>query len=63
MTYQEIKTNLCKADRLALAGNVAEADALVRSMLGKGMTPNDLSSNLSPQAMRKLRAFARKGQR
>ncbi len=61
MTYEEIKTNLGKADGLALAGNVAEAYAVVRSMVGEGMTPNDLSGNLSPQAMRKLRAFERKG--
>jgi hypothetical protein len=61
MNYQKIKTNLMQADRLALGGQVAQAHALIHSMVGKGLTPHDLSSNLSSKAMRKLRAFEKKG--
>ena len=59
MTYEEIKLNLAKAEQLVLAGKVLDADALVRSMLGKGLSPMDLSNNLSAKAMRALRSFAR----
>jgi len=60
MSYQKIKTTLVQAERLALSGQVAQAHALIRSMVGKGLTPYDLSSNLSSKAMRKLRAFEKK---
>jgi len=60
MNYQEIKLNLTKANLLVSEGLVAEADALIRSMVGKGLTGADLSANLTSTAMRKLRAFAKK---
>jgi hypothetical protein len=59
MTYEEIKSNLAKAEQLALSGKVSDADALVRSMLGKGLSPMDLRNNLSAKAMRALRSFAK----
>jgi hypothetical protein len=61
MNYQEIKSNLMQAERLALSGQVAQAHTLIRSMVGKGLTPRDLSSNLTSKAVRKLRAFEKKG--
>jgi len=59
MNYQEIKPNLAKANLLVSEGLVAEADALIRSMAGKGLTGADVSANLTPAALRKLRAFAK----
>lgn len=61
MTYEQIKSNLAQANRLALRGEVPKADALIRSMLGSGLAPMDLSNNLSSEAMRKLRNFTNKG--
>lgn len=61
MHYAQIKSNLCKAERLAVAGNISEADALIKSMMGKGLAPMDLRNHLSAEALRKLRAFAKKG--
>lgn len=59
MNYQEIKLNLSKADRLVSEGKVAEADTLIRSMAGKGLTGADLSANLSPASLRQLRQHAK----
>jgi len=61
MIYQEIKSKLAQADRLALSGKVSEADILIRSMMGNGLAPMDLTNNLSSEALRKLRAFTKKG--
>lgn len=60
MNYDAIKKELNRADRLCSEGNVAEADSLIRAMAGKGLTQNDLSSNLLPANLKKLRAYAKK---
>ena len=59
--YQQIKSKLAQADRLAISGSVSEADALIKSMVGNGLAPMDLRNHLSAKALRKLRAFAKKG--
>lgn len=55
MNYDEIKKNLREAGKLVDAGDVAEADTKIRSMLGKGVTKHDLDTNLTPAQMKKLR--------
>ena len=57
MTYDEIKQNLRKADKLVTEGKLAEADRLILSMLGKGMAQNDIQSNMHPDSVKKLREF------
>lgn len=59
MTYDEIKRTLREAGRLVDAGKVGEGDALIRTMLGKGMTPHDLRVNLSDEQYSALRKFER----
>lgn len=60
MNYQQIKLNLTRAEQLTQAGQVAQADKLIRSMVGKGLTPMDLQNNLSGAAKRALRAYAKR---
>jgi pentatricopeptide repeat protein len=55
MSYAEIKKNLREASRLVDAGNVGEADTLIRSMVGKGLSPADMVANLTPGQMKALR--------
>lgn len=38
MNYQQIKLELSKAGKLIDVGDVAEADALIHALLGKGLT-------------------------
>ena len=59
MDYQEIKQRLSEAGRLVDAGKVAEADAMIRTMLGKGLTGMDLQANLTPTQLRALRKHDR----
>ena len=60
LSYEQIKKNLRRANNLALAGKVADADKIFASMTGKGMSRADMSAYISPEAMTKLRALARK---
>lgn len=60
MTYDQIKKELNRADRLCMEGKVAEADSVIRAMAGKGMTRHDISSNLTSASFKKLRAYAKK---
>lgn len=58
MNYREIQLRLAEASRLIDAGKLTEADRLIRSMLGKGMTPADLDANLGAERIRALREFS-----
>ena len=58
--YAEIKKNLAAAAKLVDEGKLDEADKLIRSMLGKGMSGADLSAALTPAQMKKLRAHSKK---
>ena len=55
-TYAIIKRDLRKAGRLVDEGKVAEADAVVRDLLGQGLTAVDVNTNLTKDQLAKLRA-------
>lgn len=61
MTYDEIKRKIREAGRLVDAGQVAEADALLRSMVGKGLRLADLDANLSAAQVKQLREHSQGG--
>jgi hypothetical protein len=61
MEYQKIKRTLRQVESLATGGDVASAYALIRGMVGKGLSAHDMHTNLSRKALRKLRAFEVKG--
>jgi hypothetical protein len=56
-TYESIKAALAEAGRMVDAGDVAGADDVIRSMLGKGLTGADLDANLTSEQVGKLRAY------
>jgi len=60
MNYEQIKSKLNEAGRLVDAGQVAEADTMIRSMRGEGVTANDISTNLTSAQMRQLRIHSKK---
>lgn len=57
MNYDEIKRNLNEAGRLVDDGKVAEGDALIRTMRGKGLTGRDLKVNLTGSQYEALRKY------
>ena len=59
LDYQAIKQALNKAGRLVDSGDVEEADKLIRSLCGRGLTRNDLDDNLSTKQLKTLRNHAR----
>ena len=58
--YALIKSALHDADLLARRGDIAAADAMVRSCAKHGATRADILANTTPTARRKLRAYAKK---
>jgi len=56
MNYDTIKSKLNESGRLVDAGQVAEVATMIRSMLGEGVTAQDLADNLTDDQLRKLRA-------
>lgn len=60
MNYTEIKSKLNAAGRLVDAGQVSEANTMIRSMLGKGLTAKDITANLTQSQLRKLRSHSQK---
>lgn len=60
MNYDQIKAGLANARSFLDAGNVAEADRLIRSMVGQGMTKADLDAGLTDAHLDALRKHARK---
>jgi len=59
MNYQKIRQNLNEAGRLVDRGEVAEADTLIRTMVGRGLTNNDLRVNLTEAQCKALRNHER----
>ncbi len=55
MTYDEIKRKLNQAARLVDAGDTARAGAVIRSMVGYGLTRADLDHVLGARRLAKLR--------
>lgn len=55
MDYSVIKQNLYKAGRMVDKGEVREADKLIRSMVGKGMTKADITFCLTDTQRATLR--------
>lgn len=60
LNYAQIKSNLLAAGRMVDAGDIAGADALVRSMAGRCMTLADIDANLTATQKRKLRAHGKR---
>jgi len=63
MDYGEIRRMLNGAGRLVDGGKVAEADALIRTLLGKGLTGRDMDVNLTDAQHKALRKFERSQRR
>lgn len=61
MSYDEIKAELANARALLDAGDVADADALLRSLLSRGMTLHDLDNGLTAGQFAQLREHAKRG--
>jgi nucleoid-associated protein YgaU len=61
MEYGEIRRTLNEAARKIDAGDLAAADRLITRMVGKGLTRNDLDSNLGDDRIRKLRDWVNAG--
>jgi hypothetical protein len=59
MTYDEIKRKIREAGKLVDEGKVADADVLIRTMVGKGLTGRDLDVNLTEAQYKALRKFER----
>ena len=59
MNYDEIKRKINEAGRFVDDGKVAEGDALIRTMVGKGLTKNDLEVNLTEAQYGALRKHER----
>ena len=57
MKYQEIKGKLCEVARLVDTGDIDKADKIIAFIQDKGLTVNDLVSNLTKQQLCKLRDF------
>ena len=55
MTYDEIKRKLNDAARLVDAGDLMRAGAVIRSMVGHGLTRSDLDHILGARRLAKLR--------
>ena len=55
MSYDEIKRKLNQAARLIDAGETARAGAVIRSMVGHGLTRADLDHILGARRIAKLR--------
>jgi hypothetical protein len=63
MNYQDIKKGIAEAGRLIDAGDLAAADKKIRSMVGKGLTRNDLDANLTKNQIKQLRLHTSGGKR
>lgn len=61
MTYDEISWHLANARAFLDAGDVPEADRIIRAMLGKGLTRADLDAGLTPRQLAELRAYSKRG--
>lgn len=59
MDYQTIKSKLAEAERLVKQDKLLKADQLIRSMIGKGVTPNDIRTNMDAESLKKLNKFAK----